>query len=254
MAASEHTPHWSLSQFGPGDRPSWIDDYNADMQTLDTAVMDAQREAVGAKLHVSAAQSSIQQISQQMDNVQNTMLTADEAATMFATKDELSSMSGGVDMQFYHSNSFQTAQFYSDSSYPADMEFPPLKKSVGEECTTVDSSGKLIINKTGVYLIDCNFNFTDFSGEADENFVINPETSNSISFADRVFSYFSTMAPPAPTTSSGPYISCRVSPIVLTVDTAPMEFWFQVSPLQLVQGARTMKYGRVSCVVMRLHK
>lgn len=40
MAASEHTPHYSLSQFGPDDRPSWIDDYNADMQTLDTAIRD----------------------------------------------------------------------------------------------------------------------------------------------------------------------------------------------------------------------
>lgn len=134
------------------------------------------------------------------------------------------------------------------------MEIPPLKKSVGEECTTVDSSGKLVINKTGVYLIDCNFNFGGFSGEADENFIINLQTSNSISYEDRVYSYFSTMAPPAPATSSGPYISCRVSPIVLTVDTAPMECWFQVSPLELVQGARTMTCGEVSCMVMRLHK
>ena len=40
MAASEHTPHYSLSQFGPGDRPSWIDDYNADMRIIDTAIRD----------------------------------------------------------------------------------------------------------------------------------------------------------------------------------------------------------------------
>ena len=38
MAASEHTPHMRLSQFGPDDRPSWIDDYNADMRTIDTAL------------------------------------------------------------------------------------------------------------------------------------------------------------------------------------------------------------------------
>lgn len=40
MAASETTPEFHLSQFGPGDRPSWIDDYNSDMQTLDTALGD----------------------------------------------------------------------------------------------------------------------------------------------------------------------------------------------------------------------
>lgn len=38
MAASEHTPHYNLSQFGPDDRPSWLDDYNADMRTIDTAL------------------------------------------------------------------------------------------------------------------------------------------------------------------------------------------------------------------------
>lgn len=40
MAASGSTSHYSLSQFGPGDRPSWIDDYNSDMRTLDTALGD----------------------------------------------------------------------------------------------------------------------------------------------------------------------------------------------------------------------
>ena len=38
MAASEHTPKMRLSQFGPDDRPSWIDDYNQDMRTIDTAL------------------------------------------------------------------------------------------------------------------------------------------------------------------------------------------------------------------------
>ena len=40
MAASEHTSHYSLSQFGPGDRPSWIDDYNSDMRAIDEAIGD----------------------------------------------------------------------------------------------------------------------------------------------------------------------------------------------------------------------
>lgn len=38
MAASEHTPHMQLSQFGPNDRPSWVDDYNQDMRIIDTAL------------------------------------------------------------------------------------------------------------------------------------------------------------------------------------------------------------------------
>lgn len=38
MAASTHTPHHHLSQFGPDDRPSWVDDYNTDMRIIDTAL------------------------------------------------------------------------------------------------------------------------------------------------------------------------------------------------------------------------
>ena len=38
MAASTHTPHYNLSQFGPDDRPSWIDDYNQDMQNIEQTI------------------------------------------------------------------------------------------------------------------------------------------------------------------------------------------------------------------------
>ena len=40
MAASGNTSHYSLSQFGPGDRPSWIDDYNTDMRAIDRELND----------------------------------------------------------------------------------------------------------------------------------------------------------------------------------------------------------------------
>lgn len=83
MAASGHTPQFHLSQFGPNDRPSWIDDYNADMQTLDTAISGAQSDATEAKQSATVNSQEIQQVSQQMGDMQNTMLTADKAATMF---------------------------------------------------------------------------------------------------------------------------------------------------------------------------
>ena len=38
MAASEHTPEMQLSQFGPDDRPSWIDDYNQDMRNIEQII------------------------------------------------------------------------------------------------------------------------------------------------------------------------------------------------------------------------
>ena len=71
MAASGNTPHYSLSQFGPNDRPSWIDDYNADMQTLDTAVSGAQSDAAEAKQSATVNSQEIQQVSQQMGDMTN---------------------------------------------------------------------------------------------------------------------------------------------------------------------------------------
>ena len=204
MAASEHTPHMQLSQFGPDDRPSWIDDYNADMRTLDTAVSDVQNK--------------------------------------------LSSVSGGggVDMQYYQGDSsFHILQFNADAVQPVDMQLPRLKKSVGEECTTVNSSGRLVINRNGVYLIDCNFNFSGFSGEAAESFAITTQTSPA--YDGFVYGCFLMMSPSAHT-------ACRAGTIVLAVDTAPMEVYFQIAPMEQAQSAREVLYDMTSCVVMRVSK
>lgn len=45
MAASTYTPHYNLSQFGPDDRPSWIEDYNEDMRIIDTALTQGGSQA-----------------------------------------------------------------------------------------------------------------------------------------------------------------------------------------------------------------
>lgn len=41
MAASNHTPHYGLSQFAEGDRPTWSGDYGGDMAKIDTAIYKA---------------------------------------------------------------------------------------------------------------------------------------------------------------------------------------------------------------------
>lgn len=41
MAHTNQTTNYSLSQFAGTDRPSWIDDYNADMAKIDTAIKAA---------------------------------------------------------------------------------------------------------------------------------------------------------------------------------------------------------------------
>lgn len=38
MTATNHTSNYNLSQFEPTDRPTWLGDYNGDMQKLDTQI------------------------------------------------------------------------------------------------------------------------------------------------------------------------------------------------------------------------
>lgn len=47
MPSTNKTDKFKLSQFEPTDKPSFIQDYNADMWTIDTALSVAEWEAVG---------------------------------------------------------------------------------------------------------------------------------------------------------------------------------------------------------------
>lgn len=59
MAASEHTPHYNLSQFGPDDRPSWLDDYNADMRIIDTALGDGNQAVTDMTTEITAIKNKL---------------------------------------------------------------------------------------------------------------------------------------------------------------------------------------------------
>lgn len=48
MAHTNETTNYSLSQFVGTDRPSWIDDYNADMGKIDTAIKAAAQSTSNA--------------------------------------------------------------------------------------------------------------------------------------------------------------------------------------------------------------
>lgn len=38
MTATNHTTNYNLSQFEPTDHPTWLGDYNGDMEKIDTAI------------------------------------------------------------------------------------------------------------------------------------------------------------------------------------------------------------------------
>lgn len=48
MAHTNQTTNYSLSQFVGTDRPSWLDDYNADMTKIDTAIKAASQSTTTA--------------------------------------------------------------------------------------------------------------------------------------------------------------------------------------------------------------
>lgn len=48
MAHTNETTNYGLSQFVGTDRPSWIDDYNADMGKIDTAIKAASQSSTNA--------------------------------------------------------------------------------------------------------------------------------------------------------------------------------------------------------------
>lgn len=256
MAASEHTSHYSLSQFGPGDRPSWIDDYNSDMQILDTAVSGAQSDATEAKLGASAAQSSIQQVSQQIGDMQDTMLTADNASNIFATKDELSSVAG-LDTQYYHSIVRQNLTISPNTSSAYTLKLPRYKPaSAGENFSSIDGDGALKIKQQGVYLIDCSFNFTTFTGSTGEVITVGIGlTPDPEGMGDTTRTYF-TASNRSNDAIFGDYpvLSVRMCPIILEVDTAPATLSFILQKLNAGTNVIETTCTEVACAVIRLHK
>ena len=59
MAASTHTPHYNLTQFGPDDRPSWIDDYNKDMRIIDTALDNGNQAVTNMTTEITAIKNKL---------------------------------------------------------------------------------------------------------------------------------------------------------------------------------------------------
>lgn len=69
MASSTRTEYYKLSQFQPNDTANWLDDYNPDMQKIDTALhelseqtapLQDQINALDARLDTEEAQSQLQ--------------------------------------------------------------------------------------------------------------------------------------------------------------------------------------------------
>lgn len=252
MAASGSTPHYSLSQFGPGDRPSWIDDYNSDMQTLDTAVSGAQSDATEAKQSATANGQSIREINSSLETVNNDLsgIKGDIA--------NIGTAGNNIDVQYYSSTKDETLSFSAGSYQVRTIKLPKNCMISGEQFSEVNDNGGLVFNKKGVYLVDCSINFFNTPNSDGEIFAIYPNINpnqydeNGHPNLNYAYTYFKT-SPTAPAlTSNSASISVKLCPMVLTVDTVNTSILLAIGPLSKTSSSITMKYTEIHCAVIRL--
>lgn len=86
MASTNKTTHYELSQYVGSDKPTYLGDYNGDMQKIDTAINSAQTKADTADVAAATAQST----AENAQTTANTAITnagnAQTAATAVDTK------------------------------------------------------------------------------------------------------------------------------------------------------------------------
>lgn len=166
MAASGNTSHYSLSQFGPGDRPSWIDDYNSDMQTLDTAVSGAQSDATEAKQSATVNSQEIQQVSQQMGNM----------------TDEITDIKNRLGASNTVYNYFTWSGVYMLNIQPPDGDYiyigAPSQGGLGDNDTiSLVHEHYIQVNQDGIYVIWASVNIGRFSPQLNVPMALSLRTS-----------------------------------------------------------------------------
>ena len=100
MAHTNKTTNYSLSQFVGTDRPSWIDDYNADMTKIDAAIKTAAQSGTNTytKTEVDAKFETKTDITTKLGNKadKSSVYTKTEADGRFAPKTATAPSSVGL--------------------------------------------------------------------------------------------------------------------------------------------------------------
>jgi len=254
MPSTNKTDKLKLSQFEATDKPSFIQDYNADMQKLDTAVSDAQSEAEEARQSATENGQSIREINSSLETVNNDLskIKGDIA--------NIGTAGNNIDVQYYSSMNNETLSFSAGSYQVSTIKLPKNCTISGEQFSEVNNNGGLVFNKKGVYLIDCNINFFATPNSDGEIFAIYPNINpnqydeNGQPNLNYAYTYFKTNSTAPALTSNSASISVKLCPMVLTVDTAPTSILLAIGPLSKTTSNITMKYAEIHCAVIRLSK
>lgn len=148
MAASEHTPHYNLSQFGPGDRPSWLGDYNQDMRIIDTRITTADQTANNALAKSTANESEIAAHDARIATADK---TANDALTLAQTNERNIATNDTDITRLKQANYTNVALYDIDNTGATDCS-EKLQ-------TIIDSAATGIYFPAGIYRIDRTLRF-----------------------------------------------------------------------------------------------
>lgn len=73
MGATNSTLHYNLSQFISTDKPAWLQDYNGDMQKIDTGINGALTAAESAQNSADSASSGVSSLSDSVSALSTTV-------------------------------------------------------------------------------------------------------------------------------------------------------------------------------------
>lgn len=106
MAHTNETTNYGLSQFVGTDRPSWLDDYNADMGKIDTAIKTASQSTTDAytKTEADAKFETKTDATTKLDNKadKSSVYTKTEADGRFAPKTDTAPATTGLTAAEYN--------------------------------------------------------------------------------------------------------------------------------------------------------
>lgn len=175
MASTNKTVTLELSQFIATDKPSWLTDYNVDMEKIDTfaagvdaAVSSAKSDAASAKSTAQTASNTAQQAQIAATLAQNTAQQAQNAAQQAQTTAEasqstannaLSVAQGAANNYQYSTTERDTGNKWTDGKeiYEKVIKFNMPSTVKTQQYTSIGATVDTVINISGFVVINGNY-------------------------------------------------------------------------------------------------
>lgn len=162
MASTNHTPNYELSQFLPKDLPTWLGDYNGDMDKIDTAMATNRSSAESALVTANAADSTatasaakVNQLEKEVDALKAIIAEGNDKLIMHKIgTTPIDDGPGGLKVSNIYLNTNSTGQIFSAN---VRCQFPATENAwsnqTGAFVATVNNPAEVAMwNKTSTIL------------------------------------------------------------------------------------------------------